>query len=144
MHRFSALAAIVLLAACGSDESGQSNAQFAPGGAVGGGSGAPGAVVARDTAADGGPVYGTFRITSPENEISVETVNEDGTIAITYADDRVETGRWVQRPPNLFCVTMDYEGAEEACFAESVNKDGVWISYDPVEQTTSYIQRIGE
>ena len=143
--RFWAVLGALALAACGTDDSAQitpASPDFsgAGGPAIGAapGVGAP----TNFSAADGGPVHGTFRVIDGEGEITIETVNEDGTLSIAYGDGSTETGRWEQRGPGTFCVTMDWSGAEQACFQERVNSKGDWLSYDPEGQTTSRIQRI--
>ena len=109
----------LLLAACGTDDSEQvaTSAPDYAGAGNPGLSGAPGGAVSTQfAAADGGTVHGAFRVVDPEGEISIETINQDGTLAIAYADGSTETGRWQQKGAGTFCVTMDYEGATEACF----------------------------
>ena len=92
-------------------------------------------------AADGMPTPGTYRITDADGEVSTEIVNADGTFTSTSADGTVESGRWVQKSPEQFCVTMDEEGAQEECFDEMINEDGVWLSTD-ADGTSSTVERI--
>lgn len=94
-------------------------------------------------AADGGAPYGTFTITDPDGSVLTEVINEDGTFASTDADGVTTTGTWVQKPGE-FCTTVDAEGAEERCFAETMNDEGQWTSVDPDDGAVSIVERVEE
>ncbi|MFN2098559.1 hypothetical protein [Altererythrobacter sp. MF3-039] len=94
-------------------------------------------------AADGKPSYGTFTVTDPDGSVLTEVVIEDGTFTSTDAEGESVTGTWVQKPGE-FCTTVDAEGAEERCFSEMVNDEGVWLSTDPDDGTVSIVERIEE
>lgn len=143
MKKAAFLSALALLAACGPDEGAQSSGFSSNGSGVMTAGGKPGAVdPSRLTAADGGSIHGVFRITNADGDVSIDSVMEDGSFASTYSDGSRQTGTWLMRGPGLFCVTMDYEDAEEACFQEGMNSEGEWVSYDPESETSSRVERL--
>ncbi|MBV7264839.1 hypothetical protein [Erythrobacter ani] len=99
------------------------------------------AIVAETAAADGGPSYGTFRITRANGDVIVEELAEDGTFTATDQDGEVTTGTYEQRSPNEFC-SKDDDDAEMTCYAEEVNDEGVWISTDPDDGESSTVERV--
>lgn len=92
-------------------------------------------------AADGKPTAGTYRITDADGTVSTEVLAEDGTFTSTAADGKVETGRWEQKSTDVFCVTMDAEGAKQECYNEAIDANGVWSSTDS-EGSTSTVERV--
>ncbi len=94
-------------------------------------------------AADGGAPYGTFKITNAEGAVLTEVINEDGTFTSTDEAGETTTGTWAQKPGE-FCTTVDAEGAEEQCFAETVNDEGQWTSVDPDDGEVSIVERVEE
>lgn len=94
-------------------------------------------------AADGKPSTGMFKITRADGSVFNEEVKGDGTYVTTDAAGKiVETGRWEQKSPTVYCTTKDEEGAEQACHTEGVDAEGVWTSTDP-EGKTGTVERIG-
>ena len=100
----------------------------------------PAAEAATAMAADGGPPYGDFKVTTAEGEVWTEAVSEDGTYTSTSPTGETETGRWVQRGKQ-YCTTKDEEGATEVCHTESVDANGVWTAVDP-EGNTVTVERV--
>ena len=93
-------------------------------------------------AVDGGPAHGLYRVTLPDGSIMMDDVREDGTYTSTMADGSTESGTWVQKP-NVYCATADTEGAEEICYPEKIDENGVWTAETP-EGQFSVIERITE
>lgn len=94
-------------------------------------------------AADGKPSTGMFKITREDGTVFTEEVKADGTYVSTDATGKVvETGRWEQRSPTVYCTTKDEEGAQQICHTEGVDAEGVWTSTDP-EGKTGTVERIG-
>ena len=101
------------------------------------------APVAATTAADGKPSTGMFKITREDGTVFTEEVKADGTYVSTDAAGKiVETGRWEQKSPTVYCTTSDEEGAAQACHTERIDAEGVWTSTDP-EGKTGTVERIG-
>ena len=97
--------------------------------------------VAENIAADGLPTVGIYNVTSADGTTFSVDVKEDGTYAVTGADGAVtETGKWVQKSPELYCETPDTEGAVEKCYNERM-ENGVYLSTDPETGETSTITR---
>lgn len=94
-------------------------------------------------AADGLPSAGTYRVTHPDGSVTVSDVREDGTYSATDAEGNViETGKWEQKSPELYCETPDAEGATQVCYEESIDENGVYISKNPVTGETSTVERV--
>lgn len=126
------VAALAVLAACSAGEADAPAEAEAP------------AEAAVPMAADGQPTAGTYRVTNAEGATSTEVLLEDGTFTSTAADGTETTGTWEQKTPAIFCVTMNEEGAEQACYDEAVDEDGVWTSTNPEDGATSIVERIEE
>lgn len=93
--------------------------------------------------ADGGPPYGNFRVTRADGTVMMEEVRADGTWTATAPDGTVTNGTWVQKPGE-YCTTGDAEDAEEECFAETIDENGVWVSTDPSDGSISTVERLDD
>ncbi|MFZ9394977.1 MAG: hypothetical protein ACO25F_02820 [Erythrobacter sp.] len=92
-------------------------------------------------AADGGPSVGSYKITHPDGTVYTEELRADGTYTSTASTGEVESGKWVQKSPELYCTTVDQEGATERCSNEKVDANGVWTSTDPEGETVT-VERV--
>lgn len=101
------------------------------------------AQTAENIAADGLPSVGMYKVTHPDGSVTMADVREDGTYVSTDADGNViETGKWEQKSPELYCETSDEEGAAQICYEESIDENGVYISKNPVTGETSTVERV--
>lgn len=99
-------------------------------------------VPAEVMAADGGPAYGTFKVTLADGTVITDEVRQDGTYTTTMPDGSVENGTWVQKPGE-YCSTPDAEDASESCYPESIDENGVWTATNP-EGETATVERVAE
>ncbi len=99
-------------------------------------------VAAEVTAADGGPPFGMYKVTSADGKVSMEDIRADGTYVSTSEGEEPKTGKWEQKAPDSFCATPDEEGAVQKCYAESVDENGVWTSVDPDDGKASTVERV--
>jgi hypothetical protein len=97
--------------------------------------------VMQPLAADGLPAVGNYKITTSDGEVLMEELRADGTYTATKDGQVVETGRWVQTSPELYCYTKDEEGATEQCNTEVVDEGGVWTSRD-AEGNVATVERV--
>lgn len=82
-------------------------------------------------AADGKSATGTYKVTMPDGMVIMDEVKPDGTYSITGADGKVmETGKWEQKSPSLYCYTKDEANAKQVCNEEKI-ENGVWTAKDP-------------
>jgi hypothetical protein len=88
------------------------------------------APAAENVAADGKPSVGTYKITSAKGEVLIEEVKADGTYVQTKDGKVVETGKWEQKSPALYCTTKDEKDAVQRCNEEKV-ENGVYTSKSP-------------
>lgn len=93
-------------------------------------------------AADGGPAYGTFKVTLADGSVLTDEVHEDGTFTATLPDGTTESGTWVQKPGE-YCTTSSEEGASERCHKEWIDESGAWVSTDP-EGNIATVERVVE
>ena len=101
------------------------------------------APAAQTVAADGKPSTGTFTVTTSEGEVLTEEVKADGTYVQTKDGKVVETGKWVQKSPEIYCTTKDEAGAKERCGTEKVDDKGVWTSVNPDGKTATVVRVTG-
>ncbi len=99
------------------------------------------APAAATVAADGKPSTGTFKITTADGKVYTEEDKADGTYVETMDGKVTETGKWVQKSPELFCTTKDEAGAKERCGTEKVDDKGVWTSVNPDGKTVT-VERV--
>lgn len=85
------------------------------------------AAPAAPLAADGQSSVGTFKITAPDGKVYSDNVKADGTYETSLDGKVVETGKWNQKSPNLYCFTKDEADAKEECNEEKV-EGGVWTT----------------
>ena len=85
------------------------------------------APAAENDAADGKPSVGTYKITTAKGEVLIEEVKADGTYVGTIDGKVVETGKWEQKSPTLYCTTEDKKDAVQKCNEEKV-ENGVYTS----------------
>jgi hypothetical protein len=91
-------------------------------------------------AADGKPSTGTFKVTTAKGEVVMVEVKADGTYATTKDGKVVETGKWEQKSPALYCYTTDEKDAVQKCDEEKV-ENGVYTSKNP-EGEVSTVERV--
>ncbi|HMT47685.1 MAG: hypothetical protein RL702_729 [Pseudomonadota bacterium] len=134
MRHVIAIAAVIALSACSKpatspeDEAGASPAASTP-------------PTAANIAADGKPAPGMYKITTGDGKVRMEEVKADGTYE-TRADGKViETGKWEQKSPALYCYTIDGPNPKQACNEEKI-ENGVWTSKGP-EGRTATVERVG-
>lgn len=132
MHKFTiATAAALALGACGEAEVDQEPVVEETVAAV---------EPAGPMALDGGPMEGTYRITTDGQEYT-QVVRADGTTTMTGADGVAMNGTWRSDASNHWCET--FEGAEEACYTETIDEAGVWSSQNLTDpEDRSIIERI--
>lgn len=83
-------------------------------------------------ATDGGPVTGTFEVTSADGVVLTQTTAADGTLSTTGADGKAVKGTYTQDSPNRFCVTNDGE-TDATCFMETIDAQGLWKAVNEVD-----------
>lgn len=94
-------------------------------------------------AADGGPSVGVYKVTQADGTTFTAEVKEDGTYAVTSDDGTVmDTGKWEQKSPELYCETSDAEGSVQVCYEEMVDENGVYLSKDPNTGMVSTVERV--
>jgi predicted small lipoprotein YifL len=81
-------------------------------------------------AADGKPSFGTFKVTRPDGKVVMDEVKADGTYSTTADGKVIETGKWEQKSPSLYCYTKDEKDAVQQCNEEKV-ENGVYTSKNP-------------
>ena len=91
-------------------------------------------------AADGKPSHGMFKVTTPKGEVMMDEVKADGTYVTTKDGKVVETGKWEQKSPALYCATKDEKDAEQKCNEEKV-ENGVYTSKNPKGEV-SIVERV--
>ena len=99
------------------------------------------APAAQTMAADGKPSTGTFKITSSTGEVFMEEVKADGTYVDTKDGKVVETGKWEQKSPALYCWTKDGPDAKQVCSDEKV-ENGVYTSVNQETKKASTVVRV--
>lgn len=94
-------------------------------------------------AADGKPAPGRYRAVDETGFILIEELREDGTYLFTDANgNSIEEGTYVQKTPQLPCLTPKGEGAAEKCYLDEMGEDGVWRTTDPDTGVVAVIERI--
>ena len=88
-------------------------------------------------AADGKPSVGTYKITTADGKVYTEEDKADGTYVEMLDGKVTETGKWVQKSPEMFCTTKDEAGAKERCGTEKVDAKGIWTSVNPDGKTVT-------
>ena len=88
------------------------------------------AAAAGTLAADGKPSHGTFKVTNAKGEVHMDEVKPDGTYVTSKDGKVVETGKWEQKSPTLYCYTKDQKDAVQECNEEKV-ENGVYTSKNP-------------
>ena len=101
------------------------------------------APAAATVAADGKPSVGTYKITTADGKVYTEEDKADGTYVEMLDGKVTETGKWVQKSPELFCTTKDEAGAKERCGTEKVDDKGVWTSVNPDGKTVTVVRVTG-
>ncbi len=101
------------------------------------------APAAATVAADGKPSVGTYKITTADGKVYTEEDKADGTYVEMLDGKVTETGKWVQKSPELFCTTKDEAGAKERCGTEKVDEKGVWTSVNPDGKTVTVVRVTG-
>lgn len=99
------------------------------------------AATATNIAADGKPSVGKYKVNTADGKVIVEEVKADGTYVDTADGKVVETGRWEQKSPAVYCYTSDKKGSAQVCNDEKV-ENGVYTSRNP-EGKTSTVVRLG-
>ncbi len=101
------------------------------------------APAAATVAADGKPSVGTYKITTADGKVYTEEDKADGTYVEMLDGKVTETGKWVQKSPELFCTTKVEAGAKERCGTEKVDDKGVWTSVNPDGKTATVVRVTG-
>ena len=101
------------------------------------------APAAATVAADGKPSVGTYKITTADGKVYTEEDKADGTYVEMLDGKVTETGKWVQKSPELFCTTKVEAGAKERCGTEKVDDKGVWTSVNPDGKTVTVVRVTG-
>jgi hypothetical protein len=91
-------------------------------------------------AADGKASFGTFKVTTAKGEVLMDEVKPDGTYVTTKDGKVVETGKWEQKSPALYCATKDEKDAVQKCNEEKV-ENGVYTSKNP-DGEVSTVERV--
>lgn len=129
MKKFLVIAALAAVSACSKPaEAPAPEASSAP------------EVVAEPIAADGQPSVGMYKVTDADGKVYMDDVRADGTYETKQDGKVVETGKWNQKSPNLYCYTKDEAGAQEQCNEEKV-ENGVWTTKNP-EGKVSTVERV--
>jgi hypothetical protein len=97
-------------------------------------------VAAGPVAADGQSSVGMFKVTGADGKVYMDDVRADGTFETKLDGKVIETGKWDQKSPNLYCYTKDAPDAKEECNEEKV-ENGVWTTKDP-EGKVSTVERV--
>ncbi len=98
------------------------------------------AAATENIAADGKPSVGKYKVTSAKGEITMEELKSDGTY-VSMSDDKViETGKWEQKSPAIYCYTKDEKDPVQKCNEEKV-ENGVYTSKNP-DGEVSTIERV--
>jgi hypothetical protein len=133
MRKIIVIAALATVAACSkpapAPEASDTSAAAAPAPAV------------ETVAADGKPSTGTFKITTSDGEVFMEEVKADGTYVDTKDGKVVETGKWEQKSPALYCWTKDGGDGKQVCSDEKV-ENGVYTSTNQETKKTSTVVRV--
>lgn len=95
-------------------------------------------------AADGQPAHGNYKITRKDGTVIMSEVRPDGTYTDTIDGEVVETGRWEQPSPDVYCYTSDEEGAAQVCNDEAVDANGVWTSTNRETGEAATVERVAE
>jgi len=94
-----------------------------------------------NTAADGKPSAGKFKISSHDGKVYMEEDKADGTYVTTLDGKVVDTGTWEQKDPGTFCFTKGAKDAKQECNAEKV-EGGKWTTTN-AKGEVSTIERVG-
>lgn len=97
------------------------------------------APVAENIAADGKSSVGTYKVTRPDGTVVMDEVKADGTYSTTKDGKVVETGRWEQKSPALYCYTPDKPDAKQECAEEKV-ENGVYTSKNPKGEVATVVR----
>lgn len=128
MKRFVLLAAVAALAACSQPAPApEAEASAAP------------EAAATNIAADGKSSVGTYKVTTPKGEILMDEVKADGTYVTTKDGKVVETGKWEQKSPAVYCYTKDEKDAVQKCNQEKV-ENGVYTSTNPEGEVATVVR----
>ena len=92
-------------------------------------------------AADGKPSVGKFQVTTSDGKTIVEEVKADGTYVDTENGKVVETGKWEQQSPAVWCFTKDGGDGKQICSDEKV-ENGVYTSTNRETKKTSTVVRL--
>ena len=98
------------------------------------------AAAAGTLAADGKPSHGTFKVTTAKGDVLMDEVKPDGTYVTSKDGKVIETGKWVQKSPTLYCYTKDQKDAVQECNEEKV-ENGVYTSKNPKGEVAT-IERV--
>ncbi len=130
MKRIALLAAIAAISACSKPAPApEADASATP------------AAAATNIAADGKSSVGTYKVTTPKGEVLMDEVKADGTYSTTKDGKVVETGRWEQKSPAVYCYTKDEKDAVQKCNEEKV-ENGVYTSKNPDGEVAT-VERVG-
>lgn len=135
MKKIVLVAALAALAACSREE--------APAPEAAEEAAAAPAEAAQTLAADGKPSHGKFEVTRADGTKLTADVKPDGTFSVADAAGTViDTGKWVQKSPELYCETSDKPGSKEKCYNEQVDDKGVYTSKDPDTGEVATVVRV--
>lgn len=81
-----------------------------------------------------------YKVTDADGKVYMDDVRADGTYETKQDGKVVESGKWNQKSPNLYCYTKDEAGAQEQCNEEKV-ENGVWTTKNP-EGKVSTVERV--
>ncbi len=95
---------------------------------------------ATNIAADGKPSVGTFKVTTADGKVVMADVKADGTYSSSIDGKVVETGKWEQKSPELYCYTKDEKDAVQQCDEEKV-ENGVYTSKNPKGEVST-VERV--
>ncbi len=101
---------------------------------------APVADATEQAAAIAAPAAATV---AADGKVYTEEDKADGTYVEMLDGKVTETGKWVQKSPELFCTTKDEAGAKERCGTEKVDEKGVWTSVNPDGKTVTVVRVTG-
>lgn len=134
MKKFLLIAGVATLAACSANENVDADEEAVNDTAM-----EEAATEEATAAPDGGPIAGTYQITSEEGESWTTVIAADGSYTTTYPDGTEESGTMMMQDDVTACFDNAADEEGPMCSQSSIAEDGTWTATN--ERGTVTVER---